>query len=165
MNNHKVGFEVLWTFECKDKDGKLKWKDENYNLVVNQGLQDILDVYFLSSSQSANWYIGLTDSSPTIAAGDTLASHVGWVEITDYAGNRQTYTSVRTAQTLSNTASKASFAINNTVTVGGGFLCDVNSGSAGILFSGVALSEGNRSMINGDTLEITCQITAADDGV
>ena len=50
------GFFVV---ECFDKDGNLKWKEENHNLVVNVGLQDMNAKYFTGSSYTAAWYIGL----------------------------------------------------------------------------------------------------------
>ncbi len=78
----------VFSLECYDKNGKLKWSDKFHNLVVNQGLQNILDVMFSSGSQAATWYLGLTDGTPTVAAADTLASHAGWTEETGYTGSQ-----------------------------------------------------------------------------
>ncbi len=151
---------------CRDKNGKIKWEDTSENLVVNEGLQHILDTVFSGGAQVDPWYAGLTDDSPTVAAADTLASHVGWTEFDEYTGNRQEYVEVRSGQSLTNAASKAVFPITGAGGgVGGAFLASVATGSAGTLMSGVALTGGNRVVASGDTVEVTYTFGAADDGV
>lgn len=159
----KVGgrFELI----CRDKEGKIKWVDYIDNLVVNQGLQHILDAVFSGASQVATWYLGLTAGSPSPAGADTLASHGGWTEFTDYSeGARQEWVEVRSSQTLTNTASKADFSINGSGTVGGAFLSSASTGTSGTLMSAGALSGGNRSVASGDTVSVTYEFSAADDG-
>ena len=160
----KLMFSGKYKFVARDKEGNIKWEDETKNLVVDAGLNYILDVSFAGSTQVDPWYVGLTDSTPTVAAGDTMASHAGWTEITAYSETvRQTYVDVRTSQTVSNTASKATYSINATTTVGGAFLSSdsTKSGTAGTLLSAAALSGGDRSLLSGDTLEITYEFTAS----
>jgi len=155
----------VFRFECFDKDGNKKWEDESHNLSVNAGLQHILDILFASGTQVATWYLGLTDGSPTPAAADTLASHAGWTEFDEYTeGARQEYVDVRSGQSVSNAAAKASFAINASGTVGGGFLCSASTGTSGTLLCCAALSGGNRTVASGDTVEVTYTYTAADAG-
>ena len=36
----------MYDVECYDKDGNLKWREVVPNLVVNAGLDDVLDNYF-----------------------------------------------------------------------------------------------------------------------
>ena len=75
----------VFTVKCYGPDGQLKWQDTAYNMVVNEGLQHILDILFVSAtSQVDPWYVGLTEASPSPAAADTLATHGGWTEFTDY---------------------------------------------------------------------------------
>lgn len=66
--------------------GKLIKRLEVPNGVVNQGKSDILGVAFAAATQHTAWYLGLiaypVSSGP--AAGDTIASHAGWVEFTSY---------------------------------------------------------------------------------
>jgi len=160
--NLSVKLGDLFEVECYDKDGNLKWKDTIKNLVVNTGLDDSLDKYFKGSSYTAAHYCGLADGTPTFAAGDTMASHAGWTEVTDYSeGVRQTITwgSV-SSQSVDNSASKATFSINNSVTIGGAFLStdSTKGGSSGTLYGGGAFTNGNRSLASGDTLNI--QVTA-----
>jgi len=151
-----------FTLECFDADGHLKWTAEESNLVVNVGLQYMAGVALTSTSQSTTWYVGLygAGASNTPAASDTLASHAGWTEITPYSGNRvaAVFASATNANpsVVTNSASKASFSINATATVGGAFLCNASSGTSGILFSAADFqSPGDRSVVSGDVLAVT----------
>lgn len=160
----KDSFKIggYFTFECVDSDGNIKWYDKTHNLVVNEGLQDILDVMFVSGTQDTTWFIGLTDDSPTPAAAHTLASHAGWTEFDEYTGDRQAYVPVRSSQTISNTASVAAFAITGAGGgVGGGFLAAGATGTSDVLFSVSALSGGNRTVASGDTVNVTYTVTSA----
>lgn len=164
MTKERVSLGGIFTIKCYGPDGKLKWKDTAKNKVVNEGLNHMLDVLFVSAtSQVDPWYVGLTEGSPTPAAGDTLASHGGWTEENSYSeGSRQTYTDVRTNQTVSNAAAKASFSINaNGQTIGGAFLCSASTGTSGTLLCVAAFSGGNKSADSGDTLEVTYEFSAA----
>jgi len=154
----------VYTVQCFDKDGKLKWEDKSHNLVVNQGLKDMNDKYFAGSGYTAAWYIGLItgpSSGTTLSATDTLASHAGWTEFTNYAGSRKA--AVFAAATLAdpsvitNSASPASFSISGAGgVVAGAFLASVDSGTSGILFSESDFqSPGDRTVVSGDTLNIT----------
>lgn len=159
-----------WDIECRDKDGNLKWKDVIENLVVNAGLNHILSATLAAGTQITAWYVGLTASSPTPAAADTMGSHSGWTEVhsTYDESTRPAWTpgSV-SSQSVSNTASKAQFTINGSVTVGGAFLTSNNTknGTTGTLFSVGAFSGGNRALVATDVLNVTATFTQADDGV
>jgi len=164
MNNMlRIQLGDLFEVECYDKDGNLKWRDTIKNLVVNEGLDDALDKYFKGSSYSAAHYCGLTDGTPSFAAGDTMSSHAGWTEVTGYSESvRQTVTwgSV-SGQSVDNSASKASFSINASVTVGGAFIStdSTKGGSTGTLYGGGAFTGGDKSLTSGDTLNV--QVTAS----
>mgnify|MGYP003338759987 CR=1 FL=1 len=155
----------IFYFECYDKDGNLKWKDEAHNLVVNVGLQDMNTKYFSGSSYTAAWYIGLygAGASNTPAATDTLSSHAGWTEITPYSNATRPACTFGTPTTANpsvatNSASPAAFNINATATVGGAFLISnsTKGGTTGTLFSAADFqSPGDRSVVNGDTLTVT----------
>ena len=157
--------------ECHDKDGNLKWAAESKNLVVNVGLQYMAGSALTSTSQITTWYLGLygAGASNTPAAGDTMASHAGWTEVTAYSNaNRVTATFV-TATTanpsvVTNTASPAVFNINGTATVGGAFLTsnDTKGGTTGTLFSAADFgSPGDRSVVASDTLSVTYTFSLA----
>jgi hypothetical protein len=51
-------------FEARDKDGNIKWTAEAKNLTTNQGRQDMNAKYFLGSSYTAAWFIGLVNNTP-----------------------------------------------------------------------------------------------------
>ena len=154
----------VYHVQCFDKDGNLKWEDQMHNLVVNVGLKDMNDKYFSGSSYTAAWYLGLVTgpaSATTYAAGDTLASHAGWTEFTNYSGARKavTFGSATTADpsVVGNSASPAQFSITGGGgVVAGAFLCSVSSGTSGILFSEADFqSPGDRTVVSGDTLNVT----------
>lgn len=156
--------------ECFDKDGNLKWSAEESNLVVNVGLQYMAGTALTTTAQITTWYIGLygAGASNTPAAGDTMASHAGWTEVTPYSGNRPTATfaaaTLANPSVVTNSASPASFAINATATVGGAFLTSNNTagGSTGTLFSAADFqSPGDRSVVSGDTLNVTYTFSLA----
>lgn len=150
---------------------KLRWQDGAPNLVVNTGLNHYLDSTLSGATQITAWLIGLTDDSPTVAAGDTMASHVGWTEFTEYSeANRQSWVDGGVSgQSVDNSASTADFSCNNDTNggLGGLFFTDNNTkgGSTGLLFSAAALSGGNKPIGNGDTARATYTQTMADDGV
>jgi hypothetical protein len=161
-----IGAGGVYTLQCFDKDGKLKWEESSHNLVVNVGLQDMNTKYFTGSSYTAAWYIGLITgpgSGTTIAAGDTMSSHAGWTENTGYSNATRPAATFGTATTadpsvIDNSASAASFSINATSTIAGAFLTTSNtkSGTTGILFSASDFqSPGDRSVVSGDTLNVT----------
>jgi hypothetical protein len=158
----KYGFKGLFILEHW-RDGILLYKSPFPNTVVNEGLQSNMDVNFSGSTPITTWYLGLTDGTPTVAAGDTLASHAGWTEVTAYSGTRKEWVEVRSGQVMTNSASVAVFSMTGSTTVGGAFLASVTSGTSGILWSAGALTGGDRSgIVSGDTLNLTYQLTASD---
>lgn len=147
--------------------GELFWRDEGHNRVVNVGLNDILDKYLKGSAYTAAHYVGLTDGTPTTAAGDTQSSHAGWAEVTAYdEATRQAYTPGTVAsQTVNNSASKAVFTIStNSTTIGGAFLTTSSSKGtgSGVLVSVEAATGGDVVLNDGDTLSVQITYTAAD---
>lgn len=160
-----------FVIECFDKDGKLKWSTEESNLVVNVGLQYMAGVALTSTAQITTWYIGLygAAASNNPAAGDTAASHIGWTEVTPYSNaTRPTATfaaaTAANPSVVTNSASPATFTINASSTVGGAFLISnsTKGGSTGTLFSAADFqSPGDRSVVNGDTLQVTYTFSLA----
>lgn len=165
-----LGVGGVFTVECIGPDGQVKWSDKFHNLVVNQGLQDMNSKYFTAIGYTAAWYLGLVQgpgAGNTYAAGDTLATHAGWTELapgTAYTGNRKavTFGTATTADpsVISNAASPASFAmLVNGTNVAGAFLASVDSGTSGILFSVGNFAGGDKSVDNGDTLNVTYSLS------
>jgi hypothetical protein len=163
-------------FEAYDKDGNLKWTAEAKNLTTNQGRQDMNAKYFLGSSYTAAWFIGLVNNTPapSYAVTDTMASHAGWDETTAYDTSNRATATFGTAtddnpSVISNSVASggtvASFVIDDTVTIDGAFLTATqdNSTNTGVLFSVAAFEvPGDRSVVAGDTLNVTYQFSLTD---
>ena len=129
-------------------------------MIVNVGLDYILDQFFGSDV----FYVGLKGSG-TIAASDTMASHAGWSEVTDYdEAVRQTLTmGSASSQSIDNSASVATFTISASVTVAGYFLTtvDTKGGTTGTLVSAGDFTAA-QSVVDDDVIEITLTFSVAD---
>lgn len=152
--------------ECFDMFGNLKWAENVSNIVTTAGKNDILTQYFKGSSYTAAWFVGLVDNASfsAYAAADTMASHAGWLESTAYSnGTRATLTlGTVSGGSVDNSGSVAVFNINATATIRGAFI-NTNStkgGTTGTLY-GEADFSASRSVVNGDTLNVTVTLTAS----
>ncbi len=148
---------------------EVKWTDEIENLVTNVGKIDLLDKFLSGSAYTAAWFLGLVDggSTPTYNAADTAASHAGWTESAAYSNSTRPAASFGSATasgggsgtpgTGSKVTSATAFNINATATIAGCFLISnsTKSGTTGVLYSNGSFSGGNRSVVNGDTLNVT----------
>lgn len=163
--DQRIELENVYTIECYGPDGKLKWVDEIRNLVVDEGLNDALDKHLKGSSYTAAWYVGLTDGTPTVAAGDTMASHAGWAEVTAYSETARPALQLGTVSggSVDNSANKASFSVNASATIGGAFIASASGkgGTTGVLYGAGAFSGGDKALSNGDVLNVTVTCTAA----
>lgn len=146
---------------------ELLYDGQNHNIVVNTGLDELLDVGLSHAATTANWYIGLKDTGTPVAA-DTMASHASWATISPYsnATDPEWVDAGVSGQSVDNSASTADFTIDATDEVFGAFLKDSNTvdGAAGLLY-GVGDFASSRNVISGDTLKVTATFTMADDGV
>ena len=162
----RAGFKIggYFNIECKDSDGNVKWVENAHNLFTDEGLNDILDQIFSDGAQDATHYLGLKGAGAALAA-DTLTTQANWTEFTDYTGTRITWVEAGvSSQTITNAASPAVFPITGAGTIAGAFLTNVTSGTAGILFCAVDFTS-SRTVGSGDTLNVTYELSAADDGV
>jgi hypothetical protein len=160
----------VFEMECIGSDGKLKWKDTCKNLVNNSALTTLLATMFNGATQiaQANWYLGLVSATPVPAATDTMTSHAGWTEVTNYTqATRPAWgQGAAAAQSITN-ATVVSFSINATVTIGGAFLvggssgANTKGGTGDTLFSCAAFTQGDKSCSSGDTLNVTYALNAA----
>lgn len=166
MSVDGASFKNRYTVTCRGKDGRIKWTDYIDNIVVNTGLDDILDKYWKGSTYTAAHYVGLVSGTPTIAAGDTMASHAGWTEITAYdEANRATLTlGAVSGQSVDNSGSPEVFTISaNSTTIGGIFITtnSTKGGTTGTLIAAGAFTAGNKTIDDNDTLTVTITLTAA----
>lgn len=124
------------------------------NGITNEGMNKLLDVMFHAVAALSTWYIGLITDPPTLAAGDTLASHAGWTEFTDYTGNRLEWTEGAASGRSITNATTVDFPITGSGTVAGAFLASVATGTSGTLWS-TGLFNADVVVQNGDTLKVT----------
>jgi len=161
----KTGMDGVYSLEHR-RNGKILYKEDINNLVVNQGLTHILDILFKSGTQITAWYLGIFEANYTPAADDTAANIAARsTESTAYdEATRQTFTAgAISSNAVDNTASRATFTINATKTMYGVFLASTSakSGTLGTLLS-VASFTTARPVIAGDELLVTYTMTAQD---
>lgn len=155
-----MNIKGTWTLRAFDENGVLVGEKAWENLVTTEGKNYLLDVGLSGAAAVASWYIGLTDGTPTVDSGDTLASHAGWTEVTAYTeAARPAWSDGGVASaSVDNSASPAVFSINaDSTTIGGAFLASDNTkgGTTGTLYSVGAFSSGDVTLNNGSTLEVT----------
>lgn len=165
MSAEKAKATGQYRVECYDKDGNFKWAAETPNLVVNEGLQYMAGAALVGATPITSWYIGLygAASSNNPAAGDTMASHAGWTEITLYSEATRPAAVFAAAtnanpSVVTNSASVAVFSIAGSATVGGAFLTSNNTkgGTTGTLFSAADFqAPGDQATVIGDVLRVT----------
>lgn len=145
-----------------------KWSEECPNVVCTVGKNIALDAYLAGSAYTVTGpYMGLINTNASAAvAGDTMASHAGWLEVGN--ANAPSYTAPRktVAWSAASGGSKAtsaalSFAITSSGTVGGCFLVfgsgavSTIDNTSGTLYSAGAFTGGSKTVSNGDTLNVT----------
>jgi hypothetical protein len=150
--------------QCFDPSGLLVWEDWIDNLIPTVGLNKLIDAALKSGSGAPTWYVGLK-SAGTVAAGDTMASHGGWTELTSYSeATRPAFASGSVVGgSIDNVASPSIFSVNGSMTVAGCFMVNQNTkaGTTGDLY-GVGDFATAKSVLTGDTLrvQIICSVVS-----
>lgn len=165
---NKAYFGGVFTFTGYTKNGNLKFYERGHNLIVNDGLNHILNVIMNGGTQILTWYVGLKNSG-TISASDTMASHAGWTENSSYSeATRLEYVeATSTSQLISNSANVATFTFSaDGLTIAGAFLSSgsVKGGTTGTLLNAMDFASP-RSFDTGDILNVRYDLSASDDGV
>lgn len=157
-----------YVFECIDVDGRIKWRETIENVVQTVGKNLALDTFLAGSAYTVTGpFMGLISSTSysVVAAGDTMASHAGWLEAgganaPTYSGNRKTAVWSTAASGSKALSAALSFAITSTGTVKGAFLVfgsgalNTKDNTAGTLWSAGTFSTGDKAVVNGDTLNV-----------
>ena len=170
-----VGIGSVWDWECYNKEGKLKWKESVHNTVMQKGLVTTLDCLFHGQTPPATWYVGLFESNTAMTAGTATYAAPGYTECTAYdEGTRgefvESAASTAGTSSLSNSASKASFTMNDTKTIYGGFLvggtcgtfCATKNDTAatgGILYCASKFTV-SKDVVNDDVVKLTVTVQA-----
>lgn len=162
-------YEVI----CLDADGNEKWRDIIDNIVTTVGKNAALDAFLAGSSYTVTGpFIGLITSTgwSSVAAGDTMASHGGWVE--GGGATAPTYTSPRKVATWSaaSAGTKAlsaaqAFGMSGAGTVKGCFMVygagatSTIDNTGGTLLSAGTFSGGDKVVASGDTLNVSYSLS------
>lgn len=154
----RFDFELVRNGEVIDR-----WSEPN--LVVNEGLDHVLDVHFHGATQVATWYVGIFEGNYTPVAGVTAATITSAsTECTAYdEATRVEYNEAApSGQAITNSANKATFTFNATKTIYGAFLVSASakSSTSGKLFSAARFSS-SKSVVDDDQLLVTYTLTAS----
>jgi hypothetical protein len=165
------GLEGVYTAECYDAQGNLKWSDVIKNLTTNVGRKSLLDSYFANTGGGAV-VMGLKGTG-TAAYADTQASHATWLEVGNtnaptYSGTRKTpaFSAATSANpSVLSTSAAVVFSMTGSGTVAGAF---VNIGGSatidnttGTLFSAGDFTAGSKTVTSGDTINVTYTLSAS----
>lgn len=147
------------------RNGEVIDQWEDHNLVTNEGLNSLLDIYFHGSTQITTWYLGVFEGNYTPVAGVTAATITSAsTECTAYdEATRQAFDeAAASSQSITNSASKATFTFNATKTIYGAFLVSTStkSGTTGTLFSAARFSS-SKAVVDDDQLLLTYTFTAS----
>lgn len=147
------------------RDGEVIDVTEDHNLITNEGLNATLNVMFHGDTQIGTWYIGIFEGNYTPVATVTAATITSAsTESTAYdESTRVAYDeAAASGQSMTNTASKATFTMNATKTIYGAFLVSASAKSAtsGTLFAASRFSS-SKSVVSTDQLLITYQLDAS----
>jgi len=174
----EMGIHGRYHVLCHDENGNLKWEENFPNLVNAIGKQLMLDTLLRGSAYTVvGPFLGLINSGGTFTAADTMTSHAGWTEFTNYTvggsavrGTAVFAASTSSGTTPSNVTTSTATAITYTITgaggtVGGCFLV-TGTGAVSTLSStaGTLYSAGNfataKAVTAGDTVAVTYSTTA-----
>lgn len=147
------------------RDGKIIDEFSDGNIVVNQGLNSLLNVYLNGASQIGSWFLGLFEGNYTPVATVTAASIVSAATecvVYNEATRPQFNPAAAASQSITNSASRATFTFNAARNVYGGFLTSASakSSTAGTLFSAARFSTP-KAVVSGDQLLLTYNFSAA----
>lgn len=177
--SEQLGIHGHYHVVCHDKDGNFKWEESFPNLVVAIGKELLLDTLLKGTSYTVvGPFLGLVSgASATYDAADTMSSHGGWTEFTNYTvggsavrGTAVFASATSTGSSPSNVTSSVASAITYTITGGGGTVggCFLVTGTGAVntqgSTAGTLYSAGNFATAKittaGDTVSVTYSTTA-----
>ena len=135
---------------CRGRDGRVKWVDEGWNLITDEGLD-----WILTGDVTSGLHVGIADNAGnaqgTWGMGDLS-------EVTAYTeAARPSYQSSVASQTATNDGNEAAFSVDTDGTsYDGAFIAtdDTKGGTGGTLIAVRQRGGGSRTLDDGDTLEI-----------
>lgn len=138
------------------RDGEVVDDFMDSNLVVNQGLNSLLNIMFNNATQVGTWYLGLFEGNYTPVASVTASSiAVDASETTAYdeASRPEFNEAAASSQSITNSANRGTFTFNATKTIYGAFLVSssTKAGTSGTLFSAARFGSA-KNVVAGDQL-------------
>lgn len=165
--NQRSGARLAGMFRvvCRRPDGSIRWSEESKNLITNAGLDFLLDSG-INSTEAGTIYLGLKNAGSP-AAGDTMSSHAGWTENQNYSeATRPSWGQGSASSQAVTNGTAVDFSIDTDSQTIAGLFATTNStkgGTTGTLVSATDFSS-SKAADNGDTIQVTYTISAADDG-
>ena len=139
--------KIIGTFQmkCYTKDGELIWEADAKNMLVDVGVQYLLNT-ISAAPTVAGPFLGLLGGAGTVVGGDTMGTHAGWTEVGGtnvpaYSGVRPTAVFNAAAGRAKAMPTPASYTFTSGGTVVGGFLVlgtgavSTKDSTAGVLYS------------------------------
>jgi hypothetical protein len=147
------------------RNGKLIHRQQAKNIIVNQGLNHTLNAVLNAATQITQWYVAIFEGNYAPVAADTAAGIVAnSTESTAYTeSTRPTYDeAASTAQSATNSASRATFSINAAKTIYGAFIISTSgkASATGTLFAAAKFGT-SRAVQNLDQLLVTYTVNAS----
>jgi len=178
-SNQNIGMTGRYSMVCHDKDGNFKWAEEFENQVNQIGKILMLTALLETTTTLVGPFLGLINATPTFSPLDTMSSHAGWTEFTNYTvgGSAVRGTAVFATPTGnanatpgSNIVTATATAITYTITGAGGTVAGcflvigsgasaTQSSTTGILYSSGAFGTAKITTA-GDTVSVTYSTTA-----
>lgn len=147
------------------RNGKIIDEWDDHNLITDEGINNLLDVYLRNQTNAGTWYIGLFEGNYTPLVTDTGATIAANADETTALTNtvRPTWTpAAAAAKAITNSASKATFTFNADTTIYGGFLISNNviGGNTGKCFAASRFTS-SKAVGNGDQILLTYAFAGA----
>lgn len=148
------------------REGEVVQTAYGHNDIVDQGMNNLLDIFFRNQTQIATWYMGLIDGTgtQTLSNSDVAGTHAGWTENTSWTGGptRPSWTgslAAAASRSISNSTT-IDFAFTTTQTIHGIFIIDDATADTAteVLWSTAPFST-EVTVNNGDTLKITYTVS------
>lgn len=147
-----------WVVKHKRR-GVLIGEFDFLNSIPDAAKNALLDTMFNAASQDSTWFIGLIDNASFtgLSASDTMASHAGWNEYTNYSGSRKAWGQGSAAAKSISNASPAQFTFTTSSGVVSGIFINGDSTKGGniTLLWSTALFPALLSVQSGDQLNVT----------
>lgn len=170
QNGESGKIKGVYTLECFDKDGNLKWADEVQNVVTNVGKNLTLDTVLAGSTYTVTGpFMGLISSVSYTGApviGDTMTSHGTWTEagVTNaptYSGGRKTCVFSAASAGSKALSTALAFTFTGSGTVKGLFICtgtgalSTVDNTAGTLLSAGLFTGGDKVVASTDVINVS----------